>query len=123
MQKHGAQTQAGKTSLLRCERDSVSVRVRFSPQKHDGLWYESWIVGYSFHGLRIRERCNTLRRAKACADAAASKLARGEMQALELRGEDRRRVQNWTRRGIPAAVRLAGPDLFMRGARLTLSPP
>jgi len=86
----GLKRKPAKRPAFDVKRDSVSVRVRFSPQKHDGLWYESWIVGYSFHGLRIRERCNTLRSAKTCADAAATKLARGEMQALELRGEDRR---------------------------------
>ena len=86
----GLKRKPAKRPAFDVKRDSASVRVRFSPQKHDGLWYESWIVGYSFHGVRIRERCNTLRRAKARADAAATKLARGEMQALELRGEDRR---------------------------------
>jgi len=49
-----AQTKRKNTGLKRkpakrpsfdVKRDSVSVRVRFSPQKHDGLWYESWIVG------------------------------------------------------------------------------
>lgn len=72
------------------KRDSVTVRGRFSPQKQDGLWYESWIIEYSFHGKRSRERRNSLRAAKACAEAAATKLARGEMEALELREEDRR---------------------------------
>lgn len=66
------------------------MRSRFSPQKIGGLWYESWIVEYSLHGKRCRERRASLREAKACAEAAANKLAHGEMEALELRGEDRR---------------------------------
>jgi len=75
---------------LDVKRDSVLVHVRFSPQKIAGRWYESWIVKCSFHGRRIRERRDSLRKAKACAEAVATKLAHGEMRALELRGEDRR---------------------------------
>lgn len=72
------------------KRDSVRVRIRFAPVKIGRYWYESWIVQYSFHGRRVRERCNTEREAKVNAEAAATKLAAGEMDALELRGADRR---------------------------------
>lgn len=72
------------------KRDSVTVRVRFSPLKNGKLWYESWIIAYSLQGRRVRERRNTERRARAWAEAIAAKLAAGEMAALELRGDDRR---------------------------------
>jgi integrase len=75
---------------IEVKRDSVTVRGRFSPQKSKGLWYESWVIEYSFNGKRCRDRRNTERKAKACAEAAATKLAEGDLQALELRGEDRR---------------------------------
>jgi hypothetical protein len=86
----GLKRKPAKRPSFDVRRDSVSVRVRFSPQQTGGLWYESWIVEYSFHGRRSRERRNTLRAAKVCAEAATTKLAHGDMQALELRGEDRR---------------------------------
>jgi integrase len=86
----GQNRKPGKQSGFEVKRDSVCVRGRFSPQKSAGLWYGSWLVEYSLHGKRCRERRATLREAKACAEAAANKLAHGEMQALELRGEDRR---------------------------------
>jgi len=86
----GRSRRPAKRSPFDVKRDSVRVHVRFSPQKIAGTWYESWIVEYSFHGRRIRERCNLLRKAKACAEAVATKLAHGELRALELRGEDRR---------------------------------
>jgi integrase len=86
----GRSRRPAKRSPFDVKRDSVRVHVRFSPQKIAGAWYESWIVEYSFHGRRIRERCNLLRKAKACAEAVATKLAHGELRALELRGEDRR---------------------------------
>lgn len=86
----GLKRKPAKRPSFDVRRDSVHVRVRFSPLHTDGLWYESWIIGYSFHGRRMRERRNSQRAATACAEAAATKLAHGEMQALELRGEDRR---------------------------------
>jgi integrase len=66
------------------------VHVRFSPQKQGGLWYDSWIAEYSFNGKRCRERAKSEREAKTCAEAAATRLAEGDMQSLELRGADRR---------------------------------
>jgi len=86
----GLHRKPGRRPSFDVRRDSAVVHVRFSPQKIAGRWYESWMVAYSFHGRRLRERCNTLRKAKASAEAAATKLAQGDMQALELRGEDRR---------------------------------
>ncbi|MGA2175097.1 MAG: hypothetical protein ABSH38_08970 [Verrucomicrobiota bacterium] len=89
-QPKGTRRKPARRPSFDVKRDSVRVHVRFSPQKIGRYWYESWIVEYSFRGERIRERCSTERKAKACADAAATKLAHGDMQALELRGEDRR---------------------------------
>lgn len=42
------------------------------------------------HVLAYRERRNTARKARALADAVVAKLVKGELQALELTGEDRR---------------------------------
>lgn len=64
--------------------------IRFSPQKVNGFWYDSWIVDYSLHGQRCRDRKNTFRRARIWANSVAVKIANGEMKALELTGEDRR---------------------------------
>jgi integrase len=86
----GQRRKPGNRDRFEVKRDSVRVRGRFSPQKAGGLWYESWIIEYSIRGRRSRERRATLREAKACAEAAANKLAQGEIQALELKGEDRR---------------------------------
>jgi len=70
--------------------DSVVVTIRFSPQKVKGTWYHSWIVDYSLHGNRCRDRKSTLRKAKSWANAIAIKIANGEMEALALTGQDRR---------------------------------
>ena len=86
----GQKRKPAKRPSFKVNRDSVTVGVRFSPQNVGGLWYDSWLVEYSLHGRRCRERRTTERKAKACAEAAATKLAHGEMAALELRGEDRR---------------------------------
>jgi hypothetical protein len=69
---------------------SVAVKIRPSPLVVNGVKYPSFIVDYYANGRRHRERCNTLRKARALADAAVVKLVKGEMQALELSGEDRR---------------------------------
>ena len=89
-QPKGTRRKPARRPSFDVKRDSVRVHVRFSPQKIGRYWYESWIVEYSFRGKRIRERCSTERKAKTCADAAATKLAHGQMEALELRGADRR---------------------------------
>jgi len=70
--------------------DSITVTIRFSPQRAGGAWYNSWIVDYSLHGKRCRDRKKTFRNAKVWAEAVAIKLANGEMEALSLSGEDRR---------------------------------
>ena len=70
--------------------DSVTVTIRFSPQKVKGVWYDSWLVDYSLHGKRCRDRKQSFRKAKAWADSMATKLANGEMEAPDLRGEELR---------------------------------
>ncbi|MDR3460079.1 MAG: site-specific integrase [Verrucomicrobiae bacterium] len=70
--------------------DSVVVTIRFSPQKVNRTWYHSWIVDYSLHGTRCRDRKRTFRNAKTWANAIAIKLANGDMEALALTGQDRR---------------------------------
>lgn len=71
-------------------RDSVRVRVRYEPLFAKGRWYDSWIVGYTVRGTRCKVRRKTERKARAVAESVVCKLAAGEIQALELRGEDRR---------------------------------
>ena len=66
------------------------VRVRFEPQFAKGRWYKSWVADYSVHGRRHKIRRKSQRKARAVAEAVATKLAAGELEALKLRGEDRR---------------------------------
>jgi integrase len=85
--------------------DSVAVTIRFSPMKIGGLWYESWIVDYWLHGARHRDRKNSFRKARTWAVTIANKMANGEVEALELTGEDRRiylaSLENIKGLGIP----------------------
>jgi hypothetical protein len=69
---------------------SVVVKIRQSPLVINGKKYPSFIVDYYANGRRYRERRNTARKARALADAVVAKLVKGELQALELTGEDRR---------------------------------
>ena len=69
---------------------SVVVKIRQSPLLIKGRKYPSFVVDYYANGKRYRERRNTLRKARALADAVVAKLVKGELQALELTGEDRR---------------------------------
>lgn len=69
---------------------SVAVKIRQSPLLINGKKYPSYIVDYYANGRRYRERRNTPRKARALADAVVAKLVKGELQALELTGEDRR---------------------------------
>jgi integrase len=105
-QPKGTRRKPARRPSFDVKRDSVRVHVRFSPQKIGRYWYESWIVEYSFRGQRIRERCSTERKAKTCADAAATKLAHGQMEALELRGADRRIYLAATAHLRPLKIRL-----------------
>jgi hypothetical protein len=51
----------------------------------------------------------------------------GPAKVSDLLGLDRaggvQRVQNWKSRGIPAAVKVSRPDLFMRGLFLDIARP
>src|ERR1039457_3535645 len=69
---------------------SVVVKIRNSPLVINDKKYASFIVVYYASGKRYRERRNTLRRARALVDAVVVKLVKGDLQALELTGEDRR---------------------------------
>jgi integrase len=69
---------------------SVVVKIRQSPLVINGKKYPSFIVDYYANGRRYRERRNTARKAWALADAVVAKLVKGELQVLELTGEDRR---------------------------------
>jgi integrase len=102
----GTARKPAKRPSFEVTRDSSTVHVRFSPQNIGGSWYESWIIEYSFRGVRVRERRNTERKAKACANAAATKLAHGQMEALDLRGEDRRIYLAATAHLKPLKIRL-----------------
>lgn len=69
---------------------SVVVKIHKDPLRIDATTYPSFVVDYHANGKRHRERRNTLRKARALADAVIAKLVKGEMEALELTGEDRR---------------------------------
>jgi hypothetical protein len=88
--KNGRRRKPGKRPPVFVRVDSVIVRVRFSPRRTNGTWYDSWLVDYSMHGKRCRDRKNTFRRARMWANSVAVKITKGEMKALELTGEDRR---------------------------------
>lgn len=88
--RKGSKRKPAKQAGFEVTRDSVTVTVSFSPVCIKELWYPSWLVDYYHHGRRVRERAKNRRAAKALADAVASKLAQGQMEALELRGADRR---------------------------------
>jgi integrase len=90
-------------------RDSARVRVRFEPLRSRGRWYDSWVVDYTVRGKRCRARRRTQRKARALAEAVATKLAAGEIQALELRGEDRRIY-------LTAVARLKGLKIKLESA-------
>lgn len=66
------------------------VRIHLAPLTVNGKTYPSYVVDYYVNGRRHRDRRNTERIARAHADAVLSKLVKGEMEALELSGEDRR---------------------------------
>jgi integrase len=87
---NGQKRKPAKRPTIKIPRGSATVRVRFSPVKIKGLWYESWIVAYSSNGKACRERAKSEREARTNAEAVATKLAAGDMEALELRGDDRR---------------------------------
>jgi integrase len=88
--KNGRRRKPGKRPQVLVKVDSVVVRIRFSPRKTNGTWYDSWLVDYSMHGKRCRDRRNTFRKARTWANAAAVKIANGEMKSLQLNGDDRR---------------------------------
>src|SRR5947209_388622 len=88
--KNGRGRKPGKRPPVLVRVDSVIVRIRFSPRKTNGTWYDSWLVDYSRHGKRCRDRKNTFRKARTWANAVAVKIANGEMKALALTGDDRK---------------------------------
>lgn len=80
----------GKRPPVLIREGSVGVRIRFSPRKTNGTWYDSWTVDYFNHGKRQRDRKNTFQKARIWAKTVALKIANGEMKSLALTGEDRR---------------------------------
>ena len=83
-------TAARRRKPILVKAGSVVVKIRNSPLVINGKKYASFIVVYYASGKRYRERRNTLRRARALVDAVVVKLVKGDLQALELTGEDRR---------------------------------
>lgn len=113
----GFSRRPGKRPTKEVKRDSVRVRVRFSPVKIDGRWYNSWVVGYYLNGQRKRERRNSERGAMAWADKVATKLANGQMEVLKLSGDDRRGYLNFIARLKPLKISLADAAVEYFGAK------
>ncbi len=87
---NGKRRKPGKRPPILVKEGSVVVRLRFSPRKTNGTWYDSCLVDYSNHGKRCRDRKNSFRKARTWAKTVAVKIANGEMQSLALTGEDRK---------------------------------
>src|ERR1035441_1596389 len=83
-------TAARRRKPILVKASSVVVKIRNSPLVINDKEYASFIVVYYASGKRYRERRNSLRRARALVDAVVVKLVKGDLQALELTGEDRR---------------------------------
>jgi integrase len=75
---------------IEIQRGSSVVKIRYSPLIVKGKTYPSFLLDYYVNGKRHRDRRKTEREARALADAVLSKLVKGEIEALEMTGEDRR---------------------------------